>query len=330
MGVTDDLEAEVKKKWPELLVKGALALALFLVVIIWRDALSEVAKRVWLATSKEVLGALSGLLLIVICALSFIALSLRDKLKKSRAENQTLAAHPEKLETATRDNERLTAENEQLTKQLKETRDKAAQLQDLIDNPPLVFRFGVYWDKNNVPYCAVHKFPLSNLIRLNIHRLIPSFLCPAGEAIPLRDDVGKLISPVEAKQLLRSVPVGPQSESRDVDPSDSPRPNEKLEQTLALLNSFSNALPEHRVDTSEADEYHALLETAQGELNCDLSEFRIPPSAIKSIEIPQSMSFDEWGNPASDYTPVYERFIPSSVFKRKVDALISYLNRGQS
>jgi hypothetical protein len=329
MGLTDDLEAEVKKKWPELLIKGALGLALFLVAIIWRDALVDVAKRAWSATTKETLGATLGLSLLVVCALGFIALSLRGKLKKARAENQTLAPYPEKLQTASRDNERLTAENARLTGDLKQAREEAAKLQGRIDNPPRKFKFGVDWDKEDIPYCTVHKFPLSNLIRLNRHNLIPSFLCPAGEVIPLRDDQGKLISPADAKRLLHSVPVGPQGESQDIQSSDATRPNEKLEQTLALLNSFSNALPEHRVDTTEAEEYHALLETAQRELNCDLSQFRIPVSAIKSIEIPQSMSFDEWGNPASDYTPEYERFIPSSVFKRKVDALLSFLNQRQ-
>lgn len=159
----------------------------------------------------------------------------------------------------------------------------------------------------------------------------PGYICMRNAHLIHLQDENRLLTPAEAKQLIRDGATrqieGEKSEESTATPAlVSAALNEKLDKALSLLNTFSNSLPEHRVDTSEADEYHALLETAQRELECDLSEYRIPESAIKAIEIPQSMSFDEWGNPASDYTPIYERFIPANVFKRKVDALISYLS----
>lgn len=138
---------------------------------------------------------------------------------------------------------------------------------------------------------------------------------------PVRGYSRYSLSPLGREYLVKRKSIAAQQK---------PTPNEKLEKTLTLLNSFSSNLPKHRIDVGEADEYHALLETAEQELGCDFSEYRIPPSAIKSIEIPQSMSFDAWGNPTSEYTPKYDRFIPATAFKRKLDALLAFLNQKRS
>jgi hypothetical protein len=101
--------------------------------------------------------------------------------------------------------------------------------------------------------------------------------------------------------------------------------NERLEKTLAILSSYRNALTKHSLDLADADEYHALLENAERELSCNLTQFRIPDSAIKTREIPQSFSVDMFGKTSGDPYR-YEKYIPSFYFQRQIDALLSFLH----
>jgi hypothetical protein len=94
-------------------------------------------------------------------------------------------------------------------------------------------------------------------------------------------------------------------------------------------NPVRDNLPKGRLELSDRDEYHALLDTAQKELGSDLSAYRIPDTAIKSIEIPHSFSVDMFGN-TSGSTHHIERFIPSRAFKSKLDALLAFLNQKRS
>jgi DNA-binding PadR family transcriptional regulator len=103
-------------------------------------------------------------------------------------------------------------------------------------------------------------------------------------------------------------------------------PNEKLDKTLALLRSFRNNLPKRALDLSDKDEYHSLLATAAKELKCDLDDFRIPDSAIKSRKIAQSFSMDMFGTTYGEPYRI-EHYIPPDAFKRQLDALINFLDR---
>jgi hypothetical protein len=103
--------------------------------------------------------------------------------------------------------------------------------------------------------------------------------------------------------------------------------NAKLEKTLALLKSFLSTLPKHSLDSTDVDEYHSLLEKAQRELSCNLEEFRIPQSAIKTREIAQSTSTDMFGRSYGDPYR-YEKYIPASYFQRQISALLSFLESG--
>ena len=100
--------------------------------------------------------------------------------------------------------------------------------------------------------------------------------------------------------------------------------NERLEKTLALLNSFRNTLPKHSLESTDVDEYHMLLENAQRDLSCNLAAFRRPQSATKTREIAQTVSIDIFGHSSGDPYR-YEHYIPSSYFQRQIDALFSFL-----
>jgi hypothetical protein len=103
------------------------------------------------------------------------------------------------------------------------------------------------------------------------------------------------------------------------------RRNEKVDQTILVLRSYRNNLSERALDRSDVDEYHSRLETLQEELGRDLSNFRIPPSAIKSRDIPQSFGMDMFGTTYGE--PYYtEHYIPAATFKTYLDALIDHLD----
>lgn len=107
--------------------------------------------------------------------------------------------------------------------------------------------------------------------------------------------------------------------------------NKALDKTLAPLKSFRDNLSKHEMQVSDMDEYHSLLDTIQNELQCDLSEFRIPPSAIDSrTGLPKTFGYSIFeGEPPPIELPV-EKYIPSEVFHGKLDALISHLEQKRS
>jgi hypothetical protein len=170
------------------------------------------------------------------------------------------------------------------------------------------------------------------LIRLNLYRNTPAFLCQAGHAIPLRDDEGNLLSPVEAKRRLQAA-ANPHIENQRPKeliekPSAAILLNETLEQTLTLLNSFRDNLPESEVDMNDVAEYHRLLNTAASELRCDLREFRIPNTAIKSRDVLTGLSQSPTGEHDASFET--QQYVTTQAFKRKLDGLLDFLNRKQS
>jgi hypothetical protein len=103
-----------------------------------------------------------------------------------------------------------------------------------------------------------------------------------------------------------------------------PPTDEVRRKILALLKSFHETPPKHSLDSTDVEEYHVLLENLQRELSCNLDEFRIPESAIKTREIPQSFSVDMFGHYYGEpYT--YEQYIPVSYFQRQIGALLSFV-----
>lgn len=105
--------------------------------------------------------------------------------------------------------------------------------------------------------------------------------------------------------------------------------DEKLNETINLLTHMRNNLPMGRLEISDMDEYHALLDSAQNESGCDLSDYRIPKTAIKSIEIPLTHSYDMFGQRYGDPYRI-ERFIPSHALRSKLDALLNFFDEKRS
>jgi hypothetical protein len=90
---------------------------------------------------------------------------------------------------------------------------ETARLQDLIDNPPKVFRFNVWWDKDGVPYCPLDKnMPLGNWVRTQFHGM---FHCSMhNNYVPLMDDDGQHLTFVEAKQRLQIIASETQADTQ--------------------------------------------------------------------------------------------------------------------
>lgn len=107
-----------------------------------------------------------------------------------------------------------------------------------------------------------------------------------------------------------------------------PAPSEKLKTTHRQLISFRDNLSKGELHISDMVEYHGLLDTLESELDCDLSEYRVPLSAVKSrTGLPGTWGYNMFDNdPTPPPVPV-ERYIPSEVFKSKLDALFSHLER---
>ena len=155
------------------------------------------------------------------------------------------------------------------------------------------------------------EIPISAVLKEKVEALEVENASLKAEVASLKDDLRH--AKAESKRL-----------KEEIDNILKQPSNEKLEKTLALLNSFRSTLPKHSLDSTDMDEYHALLENAQRELSCDLAEFRIPQSAIKTREIAQSVSVDMFGHSSGDPYR-YEQYIPSSYFQRQIDALLSFL-----
>lgn len=141
----------------------------------------QVRDRVLPALSKPLLVAIAGISLSINLALLFYLLRLRRQRNRASAE--------------------------------------AARLQDLIDNPPRVFRFGVYWDKDLTPYCPVHRdVPLSNWGKVGPYGPT-GYICPVGEKIhivPLQHDEQRF-TPSEAKQRIKDDAPAPQLRAAELD-----------------------------------------------------------------------------------------------------------------
>jgi chromosome segregation ATPase len=155
------------------------------------------------------------------------------------------------------------------------------------------------------------EIPISAVLKEKIETLEAENASLKTEVAILKDDLRE--AKAENKQIADEMDSFRQQPS-----------SETLKKTLAILNSFRNTLPKHHLDLTDADEYHALLENAQRELSCNLAEFRIPDSAIKTREIAQSSSVDMFGRSSGDPYR-YEKYIPSSYFQRQIDALLSFL-----
>jgi hypothetical protein len=291
-----DLPKVVADTTASELTKKAIALLLPLLLALVSALVPQVRDRILPALPKLLLAVLVGISLSLNLALLFYVLWLRKQRGRTQAE-------------------------------LKQAQDEAGRLQDLIDNPPKFFRFGVYWDKDLTPYCPDHKdLPLGHWTRIGNRP--PGYLCPRNAHLIHLQDEESLLTPVEAKQLLRSVPVGPQSESLSIKPPAGTASNDTLEKTVALIKAFRDNLPEHELGISDEIEYHALLQAAERELNCDLSEFKIPEEAVRFRPKSKIQSFDEYGELVrGEGPPTYEQYFPVAIFQRKLDGLINFLDR---
>lgn len=140
---------------------------------------------------------------------------------------------------------------------LVETQTENARLQDEIDNPPLKFIFGVYWDRHGTPFCPVHQTtPLGNwLSRLGSQRN-PGYMCPVGaHLVPLKDDAGRLVTPADAKrQLLPTAQLESGGGSEPDTPEDST--DELDADSLRLLRIIAN--PNYEKDEDAIIQYMSL------------------------------------------------------------------------
>jgi hypothetical protein len=306
-----EVEATVKKKRPEYIIGVWILLIASLCGVIFWGYLYGLLERTGEVIPRRVLGVTIVLLLVL--WLSFLILTVHYY-RKLRA---SLTKHLELQNELTPLKSELQTKSASLEKAGQENRQLKEQIEQLETASKTLLKFGVFWDENLQPYCPVHTtIPLSNWIHLHRNS---GYMCPInGHMISLRDDNGHRLTPREARNLLRPVTTNPQPKAQ----------NEKLEIRLELLNSFRDNLPKYEMDESDLAEYHSHLETIEKELNCDLTEFRIPPSAIKSREIPLTVTYMH-GQPMSDPYD-YEQYIPPEVFKRKLDAVISHLDKKRS
>jgi hypothetical protein len=104
-------------------------------------------------------------------------------------------------------------------------------------------RFGVYWDRDLMPYCPAHKeIPLAtwgNLGNKGPH----GYICPEGpHVIPLQDDGRNYLKPSDARRLL-------QADAREM-PEDAYQPDEIGLKILARLTR-----PDSQVTVDELGSY---------------------------------------------------------------------------
>jgi hypothetical protein len=97
----------------------------------------------------------------------------------------------------------------------------------------------------------------------------------------------------------------------------------KFIKASAILSAFKDSLPQGDIELNHVDDYHAVLDDLQGQFGIDLSEFRIPKSALKERAIPQSFSMDAWGNTYGEPYR-FEPYCDRDVFKRQLNALIIF------
>ncbi|MFN2452967.1 MAG: hypothetical protein ABR577_01970 [Pyrinomonadaceae bacterium] len=173
---------KIKEKIEDHITTVVFALIASLFLVIWQAVPSEVWAQIGKAIPKRALAALIGLVLIGFATTIAYAYSLHQRLKQTNKSSGELETSILQVKT--------------------ESQAEIARLQDLIDNPPFRFMFGVYWDRHLTPYCPKHRdLPLNNWARVgNQH----GFLCLDGHLVQLRNDEGSLLTPVEAKQLLSS------------------------------------------------------------------------------------------------------------------------------
>ena len=175
MDIVSSLRTKVEEKKPEWILLGITALVALLASAVWAAIPSETWARISELTPKKALWlSLAATSLLVLFLVPYVFLLRRER-------------------------DAATAQS--------------TKLQDLIDNPPRVFRFGVYWDKDLIPYCPVHKdIPLSNWGKNGPYGPT-GYVCPAdskGHVIQLRDD-DQPLTPAEARRLLAPDAAGQQS-----------------------------------------------------------------------------------------------------------------------
>ena len=91
----------------------------------------------------------------------------------------------------------------------------------------------------------------------------------------------------------------------------------------ALLSGLKLNLPVGDVELNHVEDFHSLLTELQEQVGTDLSEFRIPPSAIKTRAIPLTVSY-VFGQPQSEPYE-YQPYCDEKVFKKQVDAVLIFV-----
>ena len=122
--------AKLKEKAEEHTISVLFALIVLLSLIVWRAVPSEVWDKVSAAVPKRALWALTGLLAITTSLTCAYIFHLRKQQRLIQIEN--------------------------------------AKLQDQINNPPLISRFGVCWSQDLTPHCPACSKPLSHYARHNV------------------------------------------------------------------------------------------------------------------------------------------------------------------
>lgn len=280
---------KLKEKIEERITTAVFVLVTFLCVAIWQAVPFEAWAQIGKVIPKRALAALIGLLLIGFVTTIAYAYSLHQKLKQTEKQLSEIKAVP--------------------------------------PPPKKIPKFGLLWDENLEPYCPAHTdVHLGNWV--NLSNRLAGYMCPINvHLVTPKDDNGHSLTPIEAKQRLHSAASGIQTEietSKQLDQPSDTALNEKLMKTISLLTSFRDNLPKRELSESDRIEYHALLNTAQSELKCDLSEFEISSGAFKQ-RIVGPVSFDQWGTPLN--SPPIESYIPPDIFRRKLDALLLYLEK---
>lgn len=99
----------------------------------------------------------------------------------------------------------------------------------------------------------------------------------------------------------------------------------KFYKASTLLKSLRANLPKGDIGLNHVEDYHSFLDTIEDQIKTDLSEFRIPKSALKSHAIPNTVSYDMSGHALGEpYS--YLPYCDGDAFRSRIDAVILFID----
>lgn len=205
-----------------------------------------------------------------------------------------------------------------------------ARLQDLIDNPPRVFRFGVYWDEHHTPYCPSCLKPLTNYGNWQYGGW--GFKCVScKDTVRMHNDEGRVLELAEAKRLLSPAAANPEPETGTLDaPRKTKRKPDpvKVRHAINSLEVVRDNLPAGDIEEKYVNIYNNTLGDIAENVGGKVSDFFIPQSELKrrvaSQRIGPRFSRHDTG---PDITYSKERYCDRQIVLLAVNRAINHLKQ---